>query len=212
MLSIIQSNNSKLEEAYGKITAKHEKITKVESKLREVNAELQQLTMTDLLTGIANRLCFETKFQDEWNTLRRSKEALSIVMVDIDYFKAFNDHYGHQAGDHSLKTVAQTLAKCLKRPNNLAARYGGEEFILILPNNDLESVQLLAANIQNQIASCHIENRNSKVSKLLTISLGISSLIPSGESSIETLIAQADSALYKAKHHGRNRCEVWVDS
>ena len=209
MLSIIQSRNTELQKAYRNIKIEHEKSIKVEIKLLEANAQLQHLTITDPLTGIANRLSFENKLKEEWKTLKRSNNALSIIMVDIDCFKAFNDHYGHQAGDDCLIKVANILAKCLKRPNDLAARYGGEEFILILPNTDINSAQFLAENIQKEIASCHIKHCNSNVSNMLTISLGISWVIPSDKSSIEILISQADSALYKAKKNGRNRFEAW---
>jgi diguanylate cyclase (GGDEF)-like protein len=209
MLSIIQSRNTELQKAYRNIRIEHEKSIKVEIKLLEANAQLQHLTITDPLTGIANRLSFENKLKEEWKTLKRSNNALSIIMVDIDCFKAFNDHYGHQAGDDCLIKVANILAKCLKRPNDLAARYGGEEFILILPNTDINSAQFLAENIQKEIASCHIKHCNSNVSNMLTISLGISWVIPSDKSSIEILISQADSALYKAKKNGRNRFEAW---
>jgi diguanylate cyclase (GGDEF)-like protein len=209
MLSIIQSNNTELQKAYRNIRIEHEKSIKVEIKLREANAQLQHLTLTDPLTGIANRLSFENKLEDEWKTLRRSNTALSIIMIDIDYFKAFNDHYGHQAGDDCLIKVANLLAKCLKHPNDLAARYGGEEFILILPNTDIDSAQFLAENIQKEVASCHIMHCNNNVSNMLTLSLGISWVIPSDKGNIEILISQADSALYKAKQNGRNRFEVW---
>lgn len=129
-------------------------------------------------------------------------------MIDIDYFKPFNDHYGHPAGDQCLKQVAAILKLCARRASDLVARYGGEEFLLILPGTGITSAIRIAGNVQSAIAEGQIEHLGSKIAKVLTVSIGISCVIPSDDSTIESLVKQADSALYDAKKNGRNRIEV----
>ncbi|MGL1933107.1 MAG: diguanylate cyclase [Desulfotalea sp.] len=172
------------------------------------NMDLERLTMTDSLTGIANRLCFTGKLKSDWSTQQRAKRPLAILMIDIDFFKSFNDYYGHPAGDQCLKQVADILCSCVRRSSDLVARYGGEEFILIMPGIDISSAIEVADNVQTVIIENQIEHLKSEISNILTVSIGIASVVPSDESTIESLIKQADSALYDAKKNGRNRFEV----
>lgn len=180
-------------------------LQQIQQQLQQANAELQQQALQDGLTGIANRRNFDSKLQQELQRCARHNAALGLLLLDIDHFKAYNDHYGHQAGDQALQQVAKLLAGLLKRQGELAARYGGEEFAVILPGADAQACLLIAEKIQQQLAALAIRHQLSGVSKLLTLSIGYCSLVPDKHSSAEQLIQAADSALYKAKDAGRNR-------
>jgi diguanylate cyclase (GGDEF)-like protein len=143
--------------------------------------------------------------QQEWLRMQREQMPMSLILCDIDFFKAFNDTYGHQAGDECLQKVAQVIQKAAKRSIDLAARYGGEEFAVILPNTDLEGAERVALDIQAHIAGLQIFHRNSKVSQHVTVSMGISSTIPNQIIPPEMLITAADRALYQSKDSGRNQ-------
>ena len=184
-------------------------LAEAEAKLRQANKELQHLVNIDGLTQIANRRRFDQVVQKEWYRHFRSQEYLSLVLIDIDFFKFYNDHYGHQQGDDCLVQVAQVIDQIPQRPGDLAARYGGEEFVVVLPHTDAEGALIVTTAIQKAIASLQLPHVKSQVSKYITISLGISSLIPSPETSVDELIAQADQALYQAKQQGRNRAIVF---
>lgn len=169
-------------------------------------AEQEHLrAITDGLTQVPNRRCFNERLQIEWQRSLREQQSLSLILIDIDYFKLYNDHYGHQAGDHCLIEVAQTAEKQIKRPADLFARYGGEEFVVILPNTDMTGAIAVAELIQQSIHELKIPHAASKVSPNVTISLGIASLIPSDDISPEAIIAIADHNLYQAKQQGRDR-------
>jgi diguanylate cyclase (GGDEF)-like protein len=127
-----------------------------------------------------------------------------LILIDIDYFKRYNDHYGHQGGDDCLIRVAQILANIPQRPTDLVARYGGEEFVVVLPHTNREGALTVANSIQQTIASFCIPHACSEVSQFVTLSIGVSSLIPTPEASLEDLIARTDEALYEAKNQGRN--------
>jgi diguanylate cyclase (GGDEF)-like protein len=165
---------------------------------------LQRLANIDSLTQIANRRCFDEVLFQEWKRLQREKLPLSLILCDIDFFKNYNDTYGHPAGDDCLKQVAKILDQAINRPADLVARYGGEEFVLILPNTDTEGAMRIAEKISFQITDATIANIGSQVSQYLTLSLGIATLIPSHKTSPEFLISKADQALYQAKQAGRN--------
>jgi diguanylate cyclase (GGDEF)-like protein len=180
-------------------------LQQIQQQLQQANAELQQQALQDGLTGIANRRHFDSTLQQELQRCARHKVALGLLLLDIDHFKAYNDHYGHQAGDKALQQVAKLLAGLLKRQGELAARYGGEEFAVILPSADAQACLLIAEKIQQQLAALAIRHQHSGVSKLLTLSIGYCSLVPDKHSSAEQLIQAADSALYQAKDAGRNR-------
>ena len=172
--------------------------------LEKANLQLEQLAQTDALTKIPNRRQFEQRLQQEWRRMQRAQKPLSLLMIDIDYFKRYNDYYGHQKGDICLFKVAQTLQKAVYRASDLVARYGGEEFVVILPETDEAGAINLAKRIQAHIVSLSVPHQASEVSHIVTLSIGINSQIPSDNSSPNHLIAEADQALYTAKNKGRN--------
>lgn len=172
--------------------------------LEKANQELQGLARTDGLTQIANRRHFDEHLQLEWNVLRREKLPLSLILCDIDYFKRYNDTYGHQAGDECLRQVAQALYESVRRPADLAARYGGEEFAVIMPNTPAAGAIHIATVIQKHIQQLKIPHAQSTVSEYVTMSFGVSSVVPHLPMLPEALINMADNALYEAKKQGRN--------
>ena len=174
-------------------------------RLETLNAELASLSLSDGLTGIPNRRYFDTRISSEWRRLSRESKPLSLAMIDIDHFKAYNDTYGHQAGDACLKIVAATIKTALKRPADLAARYGGEEFAVILPNTDKAGAIKVAEILRSAIEQLKVDHSNSLVSNVVTVSVGVASFAPDNELQPADLIKAADSALYKAKASGRNR-------
>ncbi len=185
------------------------KLQQSETSLKQANFELEKLVNLDGLTQIANRRCFDDRLRIEWERLSRERQRMSLLLIDIDYFKRYNDCYGHQTGDECLKTIAQTVEQTLYRPADLVARYGGEEFVAILPNTDLDGAIIVAEQIRSAIANLEIPHQNSDISDRVTASVGITSLIPSPKQKSETLIQQADIALYRAKQQGRNQAVVF---
>ena len=173
--------------------------------LAQANETLQRLSYLDPLTGIANRRNFEEALDLEWRRARRAGSPLSLIMVDIDFFKMYNDTYGHQKGDECLRRVAKALAAALRRAGDLVARYGGEEFAIILPGTDSEHTNMLAESMRLQISDLRISHEGSTVSDVLTISLGCASMVPDGANTRSDLLSAADEALYVAKQEGRNR-------
>ncbi|HEX5338763.1 MAG TPA: diguanylate cyclase [Gallionella sp.] len=181
-------------------------LVKLTEQLNAANSELQRLSMTDGLTGIANRRLFDESLVREWRRCGRIKKPLSVVLLDVDYFKKYNDEYGHQEGDDCLKLVAKEMARATPRPGDLVARYGGEEFALILAETDRDGARWVAERIRQQIGALNIPHSESSYQQV-TISCGVASVIPSDELSAEQLLKSADVALYIAKEHGRNRVE-----
>ncbi|OIP68376.1 MAG: hypothetical protein AUK43_16070 [Oscillatoriales cyanobacterium CG2_30_40_61] len=172
--------------------------------LQIVNQELEQLVIEDGLTKVANRRQFDRVLDHEWNRCRREGVILSLILLDIDYFKQYNDNYGHLAGDFCLQQVAQVLQNVIQRNTDLVARYGGEEFAIILPNTDINGSMHLAEKIRQGVEALQVEHLKSEVSSYVTISIGVASLIPIEDLTPKTLVSQADQALYKAKNNGRN--------
>ena len=178
---------------------------KMELELQQANRELQLLAHLDGLTKIANRRCFDEFLAHEWKRLCRTQQPLALLMLDVDYFKPYNDFYGHQSGDDCLTKIAQAVQQIVHRPADLVARYGGEEFSITLSETDLQGAITIAEAIHQAIAVLAIPHSSSMVSKEVTVSIGIVSLIPTPDLSPEYLIHQADQALYLAKQQGRNR-------
>ena len=176
-----------------------------EAALEKANRELQRLSVLDDLTQVANRRRFDAALSEEWQRLSRDRAPLSLIFCDIDYFKLYNDTYGHQAGDDCLRAVADTISANCQRPGDFVARFGGEEFIVILPNTEAGGAVHLAEDIREDIERLKIPHERSQVSPYITLSLGVSCLLPSAEFSPESLIGAADKALYEAKNQGRNR-------
>ncbi|MCJ8272541.1 MAG: sensor domain-containing diguanylate cyclase, partial [Psychrosphaera sp.] len=169
--------------------------------------ELTRLSNLDGLTNIANRRCFDEEFEQDWHEAQSKQLPLSLIMADIDFFKQFNDTYGHQVGDDCLQKVAKTLENSVIRNADLVARFGGEEFVLILPNTDSKGACTIAQTILDNIKQLNIEHQTSAVADILTTSLGIATLTPVKNDVLSTLLGQADKALYQAKETGRDR---WV--
>lgn len=166
---------------------------------------LRTLAMMDGLTGVANRRKFDEHITSDWRQCFREQKPLSLIMVDVDFFKRFNDRYGHQAGDACLRAVAQALAEAVRRPYDLVARYGGEEFACILPNTNLSGAIEIAEKMQERIRGLGIEHAASDVDRVVTISLGVASMTPTGDLDWQQLIEMADKQLYEAKIKGRAR-------
>lgn len=166
---------------------------------------IEQLSLTDSLTGLANRRHFDNVFKNEFLRMKRSQSSISLLMIDVDYFKQYNDFYGHQKGDACLQVVSKMLATCAKRPADLAVRYGGEEFILLLPGIDIEGAYSIAQSALDKMKKLNLEHKASSVSLSVTLSIGIASTLYSEISTTEEVINLADQQLYKAKSSGRNQ-------
>jgi diguanylate cyclase (GGDEF)-like protein len=175
-----------------------------ERKLRELAVELESQTLVDGLTGIANRRRFDLHLEDEFRRAKRAASPLSLVMIDVDFFKDYNDNYGHQRGDECLARIATTLDDTLHRPRDLVARYGGEEFTVILPDTGSDGALQVAETMRAKIEALALEHARSGVARYVTISLGVSTLTPGHPSKMSTLLHAADRALYQAKRSGRN--------
>lgn len=173
---------------------------------------LQHISFMDGLTGIANRRRLDQFLDLEWRRALRTESPLSVIMIDIDFFKAFNDTYGHQSGDECLKRVAGALASSLGRPGDLTARYGGEEFVVVLSGTGREGALAVAEALRASVESLAIPHVGSRVSDHVTISLGVASMIPRQPGAAGILIAAADRALYQAKREGRMCIRVADDS
>lgn len=172
--------------------------------LDAANQKLIQLTLTDSLTEVGNRRQFDQWLGAEWDAGRRSTRPLTLMLADVDYFKAYNDNYGHRAGDKALRQIAATFKARLHRPRDLVARYGGEEFALLLPET-ADNVPLLAQALCDAIAGLGIRHEHGGVAGVVTVSIGVATLVPGGEQTPENLVELADQALYRAKSEGRNR-------
>jgi diguanylate cyclase (GGDEF)-like protein/PAS domain S-box-containing protein len=171
---------------------------------KRMEEELRRLTLLDDLTGIANRRHFEEVFDMEWKRALREGNSLSLLMCDIDYFKSYNDLYGHQKGDECLQKVAAAVKSVSRRPGDLAARYGGEEFVILLPSTNSQGAKEMAKKIRTGIEELGIMNPDSPAAGRLTISIGVATFIPDRLSSPDNLLCDADAALYEAKRRGRN--------
>lgn len=189
-----------------------EKVKKRTAELEKANQELALMAKLDGLTQLANRRYFDQHLSNDWKRLARSQQPLSLIMCDVDYFKRFNDCYGHQEGDRVLQEIAKVLKQVTKRPDDLPARYGGEEFAIVLPNTDLIGAMQVAEKLRQDVVALQINHARSSVSGFVTLSLGIATVTPNEIAetvrSPEDLIRIADLALYQAKHNGRNQSHV----
>ncbi len=185
-----------------------EKVAERTAKLETLNEELQQLADRDGLTGVANRRSGNAYLKNTWLRLRREAQPLSVIMLDVDDFKPFNDTYGHQKGDDCLIRVAEALQCQMQRSTDMVVRYGGEEFMLILPNTDRNGAMQIAENTRLAIEALAIEHKKSSTGHCITVSLGCATTLPGDDNTIEQLVYVADQALYKAKQSGRNRVNV----
>lgn len=177
----------------------------VHTKLKMKTEMLEKLAFLDGLTGIPNRRGLEANLTKEWGRAKRTGSPLSVLMIDIDHFKTFNDHYGHGAGDECLRKVAQGLKSGLMRPGDFIGRYGGEEFTVILPDCDKAGASLVAEHLRERIATLNISHLRSAAANHVTISIGFATQLAGTASSWSHLMEEADKALYVAKSRGRNR-------
>jgi diguanylate cyclase (GGDEF)-like protein len=179
-------------------------------KLDEANRELTRLSAVDGLTGISNRRAFDAALLREWRRSARAESPISLLVVDVDCFKQFNDAYGHQVGDECLKAVAHALEGASRRPADVVARYGGEEFAAVLPETTEEGAATVAAAMLDAVRSLGITHRFSTAGRVVTVSIGIATVLPlrSDDSGFGRLLKSADEALYQAKRSGRDRCAV----
>lgn len=176
--------------------------------LEKERRQLAEMSRVDGLTGIANRRRFDEYFQVAWEMARREKKPLALIMIDIDYFKRYNDRYGHPAGDDCLIRVAKALAASLPRKVDLLARYGGEEFACILPGTCAEAALTVAERLREKVFSLWIEHADSQAASVVSVSIGAASLLPQTDFKPELLLQAADNALYEAKEGGRNNVKL----
>ncbi|MEO1803107.1 MAG: diguanylate cyclase, partial [Cyanobacteria bacterium J06629_2] len=184
---------------------------KAQAALSQANRELEQLSVLDALTQVANRRRFNNYLIQKWQQLAQDASPLALILCDIDYFKLYNDAYGHPVGDYCLQQVALAMECVIEPTSGLVARYGGEEFGVILPNVDQLEAFKIAQKMAVSIQNLRIAHKTSLISDYVTISLGVYSLVPTAESSPELLISLADKALYQAKEDGRNQACLYVD-
>jgi diguanylate cyclase (GGDEF)-like protein len=178
-------------------------MSQLTNELIQVNKELQRMVAVDGLTNIANRRHFDERFDGEWRRAIREQNFLSLLLIDLDYFKQYNDTYGHLAGDGCLKQVASILSTTASRAGDLVARYGGEEFVVLLPNTDAVGASVVAESLRCAISDLHIPHEKSP-HPCLTASIGMATVMPQSATSPSELLAQADQALYRAKQSGKN--------
>ena len=193
------------DEAFHELNQMKKELEEANLQLASSNQALHRLSTIDALTNIANRRCFDTTLEQEWNRCAREKKPISLVLIDIDFFKPYNDHYGHQGGDNTLVQVARTLADCVRRPGDLVARYGGEEFVMVLPDTNASGAASLGDLTRLAVRAENIEHEKSKVDSCVTISLGIATIHPPGNLTPALFIKKADEQLYLSKEGGRNR-------
>jgi diguanylate cyclase (GGDEF)-like protein len=182
-----------------------ERISEMRRELRQLNKELENLSQRDSLTQLYNRRTFEDLAQRQWQQANRTQKPISLLMLDIDHFKLYNDHYGHPAGDRCLVKAAQAIQSALKRPIDILARYGGEEFIVLLPETDLKGARNVGENIKQAILAANIHHEKSTTSNIVTVSIGACTAPHTTGRRLNDLIKQADDLLYESKKQGRNR-------
>ncbi len=190
---------------------KIEELLEVKQKLEKSNGILEGLSTIDGLTGIPNRRCFDGFIDREWGRAVRNGMPLSIIMIDIDYFKAYNDHYGHQAGDECLRQLGKVLKDTVKRSVDIVARYGGEEFVAALVDTDMKAALMVAEKIRLNVEALNMTHASSPIGKRVTISMGVATEVSNQYPSFAALINIADKALYQAKRKGRNKIENCVE-
>lgn len=173
--------------------------------LTALNEELHRLSLSDGLTGLGNRRSLDELLEREWKRAQREQAVMAMLMIDLDFFKLFNDTYGHWAGDECLKAVAAAIRKVIQRPTDFAGRYGGEEFSVVLPTTDATGAQQVGERIRRAVESLAIPHQCSLLGGVVTVSVGVAAKVPARDESVQMLVEEADHALYQAKAAGRNR-------
>lgn len=194
--------------AMERIYIMRQRLFKTQKELQRVNEELEQLSFFDQLTGLANRRNFDMSLEKQFALSRRNRSPLSLIMCDIDYFKQYNDAYGHQLGDQCLQHVANLIKLPIGRPTDMPCRYGGEEFAVILPDTPQQGAYFIAEKMRTTVLQAELEHKASKLQPQVTLSLGMATHTGIFHNSAE-LIKAADDALYRAKTQGRNRTEIY---
>jgi diguanylate cyclase (GGDEF)-like protein len=204
MISLFSSLVVLISQLYG--------ITWLYHSIADANKVLMTQANQDGLTGLSNRRCFDRLLEIEWNRARRDKSSVALLMIDVDFFKKYNDCYGHLAGDDCLRLIAEHLLRVIKRPGDVAARYGGEEFVVVLPNTDIDGARLVGERLLSNLRATAIAHEQNLPSGHVTLSIGIAAMIPAVGSNTSALALAADNALYQAKESGRNRICTAVTS
>lgn len=200
------------DEAFKALSKMQEQLEQINNELATSNRELQRLSSLDGLTGLANRRQFDETLENEWQRAMRTDMPLSLIFADIDFFKRYNDHYGHQAGDDCLKKVAGALQGTVHRPADLVSRYGGEEFVMILPDTTDEGALAVAEKMLKTVRRLDIPHENSEATTQITLSIGVATACPKEGTNPDELIESADQMLYRAKERGRNCIEIALPS
>lgn len=203
VVHVVRKENGEVDSLVGFMFDITERKT-TEEKLLSLQKELEELSFKDSLTGVPNRRMFDSIMDTEWTNALRHHQPLSLIMIDIDYFKQYNDHYGHIQGDECLKRVAQVLNSAAMRSRDFLARFGGEEFVLILPETDAEAARGVAERCRTLILKEQIFHEKSQIDQLLTVSIGVGTIIPSRHDNQLNFIESVDKRLYQAKQKGRN--------
>ncbi|MCK8826793.1 GGDEF domain-containing protein [Natroniella acetigena] len=198
----------KRKERERELEEKTQLLAELNKKLEKVNKKLKVLASKDELTGFANRRLLNQTLKREWKRARRKAASLALIMIDLDYFKEYNDNYGHQAGDKCLQKIAKKFEEFVLRPADLVARYGGEEFVVLLPETGLSGAIKVAERIRTGVESLKLPHQDSQVSDYVTISAGVAIAKPESNNGLEQLIKVADEALYLAKKEGRNQVKA----
>lgn len=193
------------------ITAKiraMERITEMRDQLNQLNRELEAISQLDSLTQVFNRRTFNEQAQKQWLLASRQDTCISALMIDVDHFKLYNDHYGHPAGDKCLQEITDAISQCLHRPYDLLGRYGGEEFVVLLPDTDKPGIAKVSNSILQSVARKGLKHEVSPTAETVTVSIGGACCLQTSGHSLEGLIKAADRALYRAKHSGRNQYSI----
>ena len=209
--SIPASSYRELREKYKKLLKQVSKIVKMavitQLELKNMSERLEKISNMDVLTGLYNRRFFNLNYVREWTSSIRTSSTLSCIMIDIDYFKKYNDTYGHLQGDECLKLIAEAIQTSAKRPRDIVARFGGEEFVILLPETNEEGAMFVANEVLTNVMKLKLEHKTSNEG-IVTVSLGVVTLKPNKETDSSVLLNMADEALYQAKRNGRNRIEI----
>lgn len=203
VVHVVRKENGEVDSLVGFMFDITERKT-TEEKLATLQKELEELSFKDGLTGVANRRMFDSILDLEWTNSRRNNQPLALIMFDIDYFKQYNDHYGHIQGDDCLKHVGKTLGMAATRSRDFLARFGGEEFVLVLPDTDEKAALKIAERSRNLIFKEQIPHEKSLVSQILTVSIGVGAIVPTLQDEPRRFVEEVDKRLYQAKQRGRN--------
>jgi diguanylate cyclase (GGDEF)-like protein/PAS domain S-box-containing protein len=207
VVHVVRNDNGEVDSLIGFMFDISER-KKTEEQLLTLQKQLEEYSYKDGLTGVANRRMFDTVLATEWANAQRTRQPLSLILLDIDHFKQFNDHYGHIQGDDCLKSVGLALSRAASRPRDFVGRFGGEEFVLVLPETDEAAARHIAERCRQQVRQQRIAHERSSVSSLLTISLGVGTIVPGAHDRPLDFLNSVDKLLYQAKQRGRDRLEV----